>query len=405
MNNATLLSNGLIFDGHSPDLIADKYLLIEGNRISSISSERPDVEAREIDIAGKVIMPGLIDCHFHAYACKVDFSELETLPMSYVAQRGRQLMENALQRGFTTVRDAGGADYGLWRSIEEGVFAGPRLFYSGRAFSQTGGHSDTRSAHIEPCNCVQAGNLGEVIDGVDALRKAIRETLRQGAHQIKIMVSGGIASPTDPVWMLQYSNEEIAAAVDEATRRRTYVMAHAYTAETITRAVKLGVRTIEHGNLIDKPAAELAAEKGAYVVPTLVTYNAMSRFGKDAGAPKTMLDKLEDVSTKGLEAVEICKNAGVSLGLGTDLLGDLHVHQLDELRIRSEVDSPFEVLRSATAINAEIVQRPGELGCIKEGAYADMLVIDGNPLENLSLLYGRESKMDYIFKNGSIVNV
>lgn len=403
MAGATLLSNGLIFDGHSPDLIADKYLLIESDRISSITAERPDVEAREIDLAGKVIMPGLIDCHFHAYACKVNLSELESLPISYVAQRGRQLMENALKRGFTTVRDAGGADYGLWRSIEEGVFDGPRLFYSGRAFSQTGGHVDTRPPHVEPCSCVQAGNLGEVVDGVDALRKAVRENLRQGAHQIKIMVSGGISSPTDPVWMLQFSDEEIAAAVDEASRRRTYVMAHAYTAETIARAVKLGVRSIEHANLIDKPAAESVAKAGAYVVPTLVTYDAISRFGKEAGAPQTTLDKLKDVHQRGMEAVEICRAAGVPLGLGTDLLGDMHVHQRDELRIRGEVESPFDVLHSATAINAQIIQMPDELGCIKVGAYADLLVVDGNPLEDLSVLYEKDDGLAYIFKAGRMM--
>ncbi|MGV6825983.1 MAG: amidohydrolase family protein, partial [bacterium] len=216
-----LLSNGLIFDGHSPELIADHFLLIEGDRIAAITSDRPDQPAKEIDLAGKVVMPGLIDCHFHAYACELDFSKLEQLPATYIAQRGRELMEGALKRGFTTVRDAGGADYGLWRAIEEGVFQGPRLFYAGKALSQTGGHVDTREQHVEPCNCALQGNLGEVVDGVDALRKSVREKLRQGAHQIKIMVSGGISSPTDPIWMLQYSEEEIIAVVDEATRRRS----------------------------------------------------------------------------------------------------------------------------------------------------------------------------------------
>ncbi|MEH6515854.1 MAG: amidohydrolase family protein [Halioglobus sp.] len=404
MNTPLLLSEGLIFDGHSPDLIADKFILIKDDRIAAISSERPEEDVQEIKLAGKVVMPGLIDCHFHAYACELNFQELESLPMSYVAQRGRQLMENALQRGFTTVRDAGGADYGLWRAIEEGVFAGPRLFYAGRAFSQTGGHVDSRAQHVEPCGCIQGGTLGQVVDGVDALRKAVRETLRQGAHQIKIMVSGGISSPTDPVWMLQFSDEEIAAAVDEASRRRTYVMAHAYTAETIQRAVKLGVRSIEHGNLIDEAAAKQVARHNAYVVPTLVTYEAIGRHGKEAGAPQTTLEKLKEVQTQGLSAIEICKSAGVSLGLGTDLLGDMHVHQLDELKLRSEVQTPYEVLHSATAINAEIIQKPDELGCIKEGAYADLLVIDGNPLEDLSLLWGPERKPISIFKGGQLVS-
>lgn len=397
----TLFINGLIFDGHSPDLVADRQLLVEDDRFAAISRERPDrPNVNVVDLAGKVLMPGLIDCHFHAYACRVDLAELESLPVSYLAHRGRELLENALQRGFTTVRDAGGADYGLWRAIEEGIFPGPRLFYSGRAFSQTGGHVDARPQHVEPCGCYRAGNLGIVVDGIDALRKEVRETLRQGAHQIKIMVSGGIASPTDPVWMLQYADEEIAVVVDEAARRRSYVMAHAYTAETISRAVSLGVRSIEHANLIDSEAARRVAARGAYVVPTLVTYEALGRFGKEAGAPRATLDKLREVREHGKRAVEICRAAGVQLGLGTDLLGNMHAHQLDELRIRGEIQTPFEVLHSATAINAAILQRPHELGCIREGALADFLVVDGNPLDDLSLLHSGHGRVRAVYKGG-----
>ncbi len=404
MMKNVLVKNGLIFDGHRPELIADKYVLIQGERIASITDHRPDTPIdQELDLAGKVIMPGLIDCHFHAYATEANFHLLESLPATYVAQAARPLMENALKRGFTTVRDAGGADYGLWRAIAEGYVQGPRLFYAGRAFSQTGGHVDVRPPYLEPCGCSLRGNLGEVVDGVDALRRAVRENLRQGAHQIKLMVSGGISSPTDPIWMLQYSAEEIAAAVDEARRRRSYVMAHAYTAETISRAVKSGVRSIEHANLIDAAAAKAVAECDAYVVPTLVTYAATGRYGAALGVPQTTLDKLVEVQDKGLEAVEICKQAGVKIGLGTDLLGAMHSHQLDELRIRAEVDSPFEVLHAATAVNAEIVQRPDELGCIKPGAYADILIVDGNPLEDLSILYAEGKGPAMIIKGGVVV--
>ena len=367
-------------------------------------ADRCDVTPDEsIDLKGRVVMPGLIDCHFHAYACEIDLAKLESLPPTYVSQRGRHLVEAALLRGFTTLRDAGGADYGLWRAIEEGYVNGPRLFYAGRAFSQTGGHVDIREQHVEPCNCSLIGTLGEVVDGVDPLRQKIRENLRQGAHHIKLMVSGGIASPTDPIWMLQFSSEEIAAAVDETTRRRSYVMAHAYTAETIKRAVELGVRSIEHANLIDEEAAQAVANHDAYVVPTLVTYEAIDRYGRDSGAPASTLEKLNSVKRQGLEAVEICRRAGVKLGLGTDLLGDLHPHQLEELRIRSEVDTPFQVLHSATAVNAEIVQHPDDLGCVREGAFADLLIVDGNPLEDLSLLYDDLKGVRAILKGGRFI--
>ena len=400
---ALLLKNGLIFDGHSPDLLADQYVLIEGERIVSVTKERPETQAKEIDLAGKVIMPGLIDCHFHAYAVEANFPLLESLPATYLAQAARPLMENALQRGFTTVRDAGGADYGLWKAVEDGYVKGPRLFYAGKAFSQTGGHADIRPQHAEPCGCALYGNLGHVVDGVDELRKAVRENLRQGAHQIKLMVSGGIASPTDPIWMLQFSEEEILVAVDETSRRRSYVMAHAYTSETIIRAVELGIRSIEHANLIDKAAAQVVADHNAYVVPTLATYHALHLDGEGLGVPKVTLDKLQEVRSHGLEAIELCKEAVVKTGLGTDLLGEMHRYQLDELKIRQEVNTAFEILHAATAVNAEIVQHPDELGCVKAGAYADLLIIDGNPLEDLALLYEEGKGIDQIIKGGCCV--
>ncbi|MDA5194151.1 metal-dependent hydrolase family protein [Govanella unica] len=399
----TLITNGLIFDGHSPDLIADHYVLIENGRIARVRSGKPDVAAdRVLDLKGKVLMPGLIDAHFHAYAAEANMGLLEELPISYLAQRARPLMEGALKRGFTTVRDAGGADYGLWRAIEEGHFDAPRLFYAGRAFSQAGGHGDSRASHIEPCGCGMRGNLAEVVDGVDDLRKAVREALRQGAHQIKIFVSGGISSPTDPIWMLQYSEEEIRAVVDEATRRRSYVMAHAYTAETILRGVRCGIRSIEHANLIDAEAAAAVAEHGAFVVPTLITYAAIARHGKALGVPQITLDKLSDVKDQGLTAIELCRKAGVKLGFGTDLLGDMHKHQLDEFEIRAEVETPFQILNSATAVNAALVQQPDLLGCVREGAHADLLVIDGNPLQDVRIM-ARPERMALVMRGGKII--
>ncbi len=395
---STLYRNACVFDGHSPELAADRVVLVAGERIESITEFHPERAVdREIDLKGKTMMPGLIDCHFHAYAYDVDVAALEEMPASYVAQRGRLLMEAALKRGFTTVRDAAGADYGLWRAVEEGHVVGPRLFYAGKALSQTGGHGDMRGAHIEACNCGSNGNLLEVVDGVEAIRIAVRENLRRGAHQIKLMLSGGVISATDPIGMPQYSRDEIAAAVDEARRRDSYVMAHVYPAEVITQAVTLGVRSIEHANLIDSAAAKVVADHDAFVVPTLVTYEAL---GQHSGLSGTARAKLAAVRDQGLQAVEICKHAGVRLGLGTDLMGDMHVHQLDELRIRSRVDSPFEVLHSATAVNAAIIQRPLDLGCVRPGALADLLIIDGNPLEDLSLIYEGQKGMHSIIKGG-----
>ena len=403
---ATLLRNARIFDGKTPNLSEPLDILIDSGRFRQIGEEIDCTSSiNTIDIDGRTVMPGLIDSHFHAYASDIDFVNLESLPPTYLSQRARHLMEDALQRGFTTVRDVGGGDYGLWRAIEEGWVQGPRLFYCGRAFSQSGGHGDIRkpSESENLCGCAGLGILAKRVDGADEIRKAAREALRQGAHHLKIFVSGGIASPSDPIWMLQFSEEEIRAVVDEASRRRVYVAAHAYTAETIDRAVRLGVRTIEHGNLIDKTTAKTVAEAEAFVVPTLATYEAFHRSGKEEGAAEHLLKKLDEVRSQGLEAIRLCREAGVKLGFGTDLLGPLHVHQRDEFLLRSAVESPFEILNSATAINAEIIGRSGELGTIETGAFADMLVVEGNPLEDITLLGPDSIAITQIWKGGAII--
>lgn len=402
----TLFRNGLIFDGSSPDLLADRSVVVQAGVITEITPDRPEGPFdRVVDLAGAVLMPGLIDAHFHAYAVDADFVRLEAMPPTYLGHRGARLLNDALRRGFTTVRDVGGADHGLWRAVEEGYVTGPRLFWCGRAFSQTGGHGDPRMpGHGEaPCGCSPRGALAQVVDGVDGLRLAAREALRQGAHHLKMFLSGGISSPSDPIWMLQFADEEIAAVVDEAARRRAYVVAHAYTAETITRAVRLGIRSIEHANLIDARAAASVAEAGAFVVPTLVTYEALRRNGAQTGAPAFLMEKLDEVAVQGLEAVALCRAAGVKLGFGTDLLGDLHTHQLEEFRLRSEVETPFDVLVSATSTNAALLQMEGRLGCVAPGALADLLVVDGNPLEDLSLLWRAPSAVRSVWKGGACV--
>lgn len=400
----TLLRNVRIFDGSTPELSSRQSILVGDKTILAIlSADSSEAADRIVDLGGRTLIPGLIDAHFHAYASDFDFVKLEKLPPTYLAQRGRHLMEDALRRGFTTVRDVGGGDYGLWRALEEGWVEGPRLFYCGRAFSQSGGHGDIRAPHEDEalCGCAGKGILAERVDGVDAIRKAAREALRKGAHHLKIFVSGGIASPSDPIWMLQFSEEEIAAVVDEANRRRVYVAAHAYTPETIVRAVRLGVRTIEHGNLIDRETAEAVAEAGAFVVPTLVTYEAFRRHGAEAGAPQHLLDKLDEVASQGVVAIRHCRTAGVKLGFGTDLLGPLHEHQRDEFRLRHEGgESGFEILHSATAVNAEILGMEGLLGTIAPGAHADFLVIDGDPLSDPSLLYEDSEAIHSVWKDG-----
>ncbi|HEY2445262.1 MAG TPA: amidohydrolase family protein [Rhizomicrobium sp.] len=404
-----LFENARLFDGETDHLRDNVSVLVEGERIREVADGAiKSRDAERIDLKGRTLMPGLIDAHFHAYATELDLGKAGDTPRSLHALEARVLLENALKRGFTTVRDAAGADYGLARATERGLIKGPRIFYSGRAITQTGGHGDFRGPakeFAEPCACASSNFMSWVADGPDEVRKAAREELRKGADQIKIFVSGGISSPSDPVWMPQFSDDEIRAAVAEAATRRTYVLAHAYTAESIALAVRCGVRSIEHGNLIDRAAAEAVRKHEAFVVPTLVTYDAFHKFGREGGAPEFLLKKLEDVRTAGLGALSILEEVGVQTGFGTDLLGELHVHQSEEFLIRAQVMKPIDILRSATGVNARLLNRAGELGVVKSGALADLVVVDGDPLEDLSLLTHQGAHMPIIMKGGAMMKM
>jgi imidazolonepropionase-like amidohydrolase len=361
----------------------------------------------EIDAGGRTLMPGLIDAHVHCVITTMNLASLQHKPVTLVAHEARLVLEAMLRRGFTTVRDAGGADWGLAAAVDRGLIRGPRIFYSGRVLSQTGGHGDLR-ARGEPsgelCACrIYSTGFSHVADGVDAVRKAAREELRLGAHQVKIMASGGVASPTDPIWNVQYSLDEMQAIVEEARGWRTYAMAHAYTPEAIGRALAAGVRTIEHGNLIDAATASRMAEAGAFLVPTLVTYYAIDELGRALGFPAASQRKVRDVLDAGLVSLELARDAGVAIGFGTDLLGETHEQQSREFAIRAEVLSPREILDSATRINARILNREGELGVIAAGARADLLLVDGNPLDDLGLLEDQGKHLALIMKDGEIV--
>ena len=373
-----LFRNGKVFDGLGDESVEGLEVLTEGRRIKEVSdSPIAASTAQVVDLRGRTLMPGLIDAHFHAIAADPSVGAVEEMPTSLIAQYSRGFLEAALQRGFTTIRDAGGADHGLAQAIARGLIRGPRLFYSGRALSQTGGHGDFRSyEHTHGlCSCgIGARRFARIADGVAAVREAARDELRKGASQIKIMASGGVASPSDPIWVLQYSEEEIRAAVWEAHSWRTYVMAHAYTPEAISRCIDYGVRSIEHGNLIDEDTARLAANNDVFVVPTLATYDALAEHGPALGFPQVSLDKLESVRSAGVAALEILNRAGVKIGFGTDLLGAMHEHQLNEFKIRAQVLPAAQILRQATSINAQLLQREGELGVVAAGALADLLV-------------------------------
>ena len=342
-----------VFDGVSAELRENATVVVEDGRIKEVADGAvgAPADAERVACGGRTLMPGLIDAHFHALLVDLNIASIDDMPASLLHQHARHNLESALRRGFTTVRDAGGADLGLALAIERGLIAGPRILFAGRGLSQTGGHGDMRNqTRFEPCGCAgYHGPLTQVADGVDAVRQVVREELRKGAHQIKMMVSGGVLSPTDPIWMDQYSDEEIRVGVEEAATRRTYVMAHAHTASAVRRCAELGVRSIEHGTLIDAEAAEAAAAAGAFVVPTLVTLFAMIEAGDQFGLPKIFAEKLQGLGEDGLRSLEICQAAGVPMGFGTDLVGPLHDRQSQEFLIRGQVLASVDVLRSATS--------------------------------------------------------
>jgi imidazolonepropionase-like amidohydrolase len=404
-----ILRNGQLLDLAKGEQVGGMEVVIEAERIVAVRPQGSVAEpgAQVLDLAGRTLMPGLIDCHVHVLASNANLGMNALQPNAIIMYRALPILEAMLNRGFTTVRDAGGADWALARSIALGLVPGPRIFASGKALSQTGGHGDMRARGdlllSEPCSCCfRAGAIARVVDGVDNVRLAVREELQQGANQIKIMASGGVSSPTDPIANTQYSEAEIRAIVDEAEAANTYVMAHAYTARAIRRAIECGVRTIEHGNLVDADTAKLMAEKGAFAVPTQVTYEMLAKHGAAAGLPAESVAKIEDVRLAGRNALKLFAEAGVEMGYGSDLLGDMHQYQAFELQIRAEVLGNLAALRSATTVAAKILQREGELGCIATGAIADLLVVDGNPLEDIECLVGQGEKLAVIIQGGSI---
>lgn len=410
-----IFCGGSVLDIRQGELVEGLEVLVEGTQIKEVSNLPIQVrDATRVELGGRTLMPGLIDAHVHIFISEFNIARLAEIPLTLLAFQAARLMEGMLMRGFTTVRDVAGADWGFKKAVEDGLVPGPRLFIAGRALSQTGGHGDfrRRTDGDMACACCSAlQNIGRAVDGVTEVIKAAREELRLGADHLKLMVSGGVASPHDPLESTQLRLDEIGAAVEEAAHFGKYVAAHAYTSQAIQRAVSAGVRTIEHGNLLDETTASMMSAHGAYLVPTLVTYDSMARHGQELGMSTANREKNDIVRQVGLRSLELARRAGVKIGFGSDLLGPLNVDQSREFLIRAEVEQPLDILRSATLVNAEIVGRAGQpgqevlgvLGEIVPGACADLLVVDGNPLTDLGVLQEQGRDIRLIMKDGKIV--
>jgi imidazolonepropionase-like amidohydrolase len=401
-----LFKNALVVD--ATELGArDGAVYVENGQIRDTEfSGRVPENCQVFDLKGNSLMPGLIDCHVHVVASMMNLAQNAALPDPLAVLRTVPIMRGMLERGFTTVRDVGGAPVVLADAQEQGLIAGPKLIVCGKALSKTGGHTDFRQKYDvrEPHrNDHRFGSIGRIADGAEEVRRACREELRQGARFIKVMANGGVGSPTDPIDWFGYSEDELSVAVSEARDARTYVSAHLYTAAGIKRAVECGVHSLEHCNLIDEETARLAAAAGAVAVPTLTIFEAQAREGEKLGLPKENRSKLDMVRSAGFKSIEILRNAGVKMAYGTDLLGQTHEYQNEEFTYRSEILSPTEVLASATTTAAELIGAGERLGVIREGAIADLLVVQGNPLRKIELLAAPLHNIRMVVQNGIVV--
>lgn len=406
--NSVLLQNARIFDGVQPELIEGNVLVVD-NRIVEVSQARlRSPRARVIDLRGRVLMPGLIDAHVHAYFPEVDVAKGERMPMTLVAHHARIMLEKCLARGFTSVRDAGGGDVGLYLAVERGWIRGPRVFFCGHQLSQTGGHGDKRNPHeVELCACGGSrdgftGLRSRIVDGVEQLQFAVREEFRHGAHFIKLMGSGGVTSTSDPIHLCQYSDAEIRAVVDEVERHGKYVTAHCHPDSAIRRCIELGVHGVEHATLISQETAELAAAAGTSIVPTLSVIKALEEHGQSVGLAAESQAKLREIVPEALYSVERLKAAHAVIGFGTDLIGSLEQYQCMEFQLRKDLFTPVEILRAATSINARILHQEESLGRIAPGFIADMIALEGEPMRDLSVFTNDGRHVALIMKGGEL---
>lgn len=403
---STLFTNARIVDGTAPEAGAPVSVLVEGGTIREVGKAVSSAKAKVVDLKGKTLMPGLIDAHVHVVAGVADLGKNAQLPDSLVTARSFVIMREMLMRGFTTVRDVGGADFGLKQATEEGHFPTPRLVISGKALSQTGGHADFRGRYDDaatPLTRHRLGALGRICDGLDQVRRAAREEMKGGADFIKIMANGGCASPTDPIHFLGFSVSELEAVVEEARMAGTYVSAHVYTDEAIRRCVEAGVHSLEHCNLIEAETAKLAASRGAVAVPTLVTYDKLVIDGPKLGFPPDSVAKVDVVRSAGMNSLAVMKKAGLAMAYGSDLLGEMHKYQSEEFVIRGRALPAHEVIGSATHVAAKLLRLEGKIGTIAPGAHADLIVVDGDPLKDLSLLTRQGKHIPLIMKGGAFM--
>lgn len=413
--NRVLIRNVRVFDGKSETLSGGMSLLVEGGKIAQVSagSIAPPAGATVIDGGGRVLMPGLVDAHTHVLL-RVPLSQLMTSSPWYVAISAADGLEKMLLRGFTTIRDMGGADGSFALAVDRGLVAGPRIFPSGSALSQTAGHGDFRLPYATPpmldgkTAYRSLQGFAFVLDGVPGMLAGARENLRNGATQIKIMGGGGVASNFDPLSTVQFTPEEVRAAVQVAADWGTYVVAHTYSPPAIKMLIENGVKQIAHGHLLDEETMKLAADKGVIVETELIPFWQHVWFGKEFGDTEEILAKNKAVMDRFDNFFALLKKYRIRVVFGTDLLGPAQDLQNREFALRAKYFTPAEILRQATSHAYEAINmcgplnRYGKFGVIEAGALADLLIVGGNPLEKIEILEDPEKNLVLIMKDGKI---
>ncbi|KAK4498353.1 hypothetical protein PRZ48_011011 [Zasmidium cellare] len=365
-----------------------------------------DGEAETIDLEGKYILPGLWDCHVHLVAVQGSHSldEILDYPPTTVSLRQPEIGQAMLDRGFTTVRDCGGALLPLKQAFAEGIHPGPRLFIAGRQLTQSGGSGDHRAQTDDRICCAGAVQTPcRTVDGVPECLKFAREEIRLGADFIKIMAGGAVSSPLGKLTDIDFTEEEIQAITIVTRNAGTFTTAHAYTPAVIQHAIRCGVLGIEHGNFLDQATAEMMAEKGVFYTPTLTAYAAgqMPEFGSFVSEASRL--KLKSTLESGIEAIKIAKAAGVKMCFGTDLLGPMHFAQTKEFVIRRAAQTPLEIIQSATVNAAQMMGRQDSLGRVAPGFVADLLILNANPLDDIAVLDRPDEHLLAVFKEGRLM--
>jgi imidazolonepropionase-like amidohydrolase len=405
---AIALRNCTLLDCTGADPAPRSTVTIDGERIGSVvrGGEGPlPRDAAVIDCGSRTLMPGLTDAHVHAAIVETDPEKARRDAPATLAFRIREVLEQTLQAGFTTVRDAFGIDWGFAQATARGHVKGPRLLFVGGCLSQTGGHGDWRGAHEEEAPIEAIPGLvatPRLCDSPADMRRAARDLLRTGVHGIKIMAGGGCMSPTDQIEHTQFTVEEMAAACYEARTVGKMALAHTYTPQGIMNALTAGVRSIEHGNFIDEEAAAAMQKAGAYFVPTLTTYFLLSAWGGGGNIPPNMLAKIEKAKACGLESLAVARAAGLKICSGSDVLASMQPFKSMELGLKAQVLGAHEAILSATRTNAELFGMAADIGTVEEGKLADLIVVDGNPLDDIGVLQDAD-RVVLVMRGGEVV--